>query len=107
MRWLRGIIIDITAQRQAEIARYEAEERFRKMFISAPIGLVLGEINGTELIELNPAYCRIVGISAEEIKTTGWQSLIRPNDLRKDLKLLKKFRAGGIYTVGRGNRIDQ
>ena len=96
VRWLRGIVIDITAQRQAEIARYEAEERFRKMFISAPIGLVLGEIDGPELIELNPAYCRIVGRSAEEIKTIGWQSLIHPDDLRKDLKLLKKFKSGEI-----------
>ncbi|NNE63526.1 MAG: PAS domain S-box protein, partial [Gammaproteobacteria bacterium] len=96
VRWLRGIIIDITAQKQAEIARHEAEERFRRMFVSAPIGLVLGEIDGPELIELNPAYCQIVGRNEKEIKSVGWQSLIHQDDLRKDLRLLKKFKSGEI-----------
>ena len=94
IRWLRGIVIDITAQKQAETARLEAEERFRKMFVSAPIGIVLADIESSELADINPEYCQIVGRDAEEIKSIGWQALIHPDDLRKDLKLFEQFRSG-------------
>jgi len=80
-RWLRGILIDITEQKLAEEAVKATENRFRTMFIFAPVGMILIDLKTTNLLEINPAFTKIVGRSASAIKEIGWEELTHPDDL--------------------------
>ena len=93
-RWLRGIMVDITHRKEIETRILNAEERLRNMFATAPIGLLLIDIETEGQFEMNPAYCAIVGRSSEEIKTIGWKGITHPDDIDQELKLLDKLKSG-------------
>jgi len=63
---LLGMIEDITAQRRAEDALRASEERFRRTFEAAGIGMALMDGQG-RLVEVNPAFARMHGYSPDEL----------------------------------------
>lgn len=95
-KWLSGITVDITRQKESEQAIKIAEERFRTIFMTAPVGMALNDASKGNLLEVNPSYARIVGRSIEEIKTVGWQAITHPDDLAEDQDLAKELIAGRI-----------
>lgn len=90
-RWLRGLLIDITDRKAAEETIKATESRFQTMFMAAPVGMLLIDLKTTNLLEINPAYTRIVGRSAAEIKKLGWQKLTHPDDLAENIHGLKQL----------------
>ena len=42
-----------------------SEEKLRGLFMDAPVGVVLCEMDGT-FVEVNPAYVQLTGYSADE-----------------------------------------
>jgi PAS domain S-box-containing protein len=58
---------------------HEAEARFRVAFESAPIGMALCDLDG-RFLQVNPALCRIVGRSEEELLASTWQDVTHPDD---------------------------
>ncbi len=95
-RWLRGIMVDITERKIIEDQIRKAEERFRKMFVAAPIGLILIDIESETQIEMNPAYCKIIGRDSTEMQQIGWQGITHPDDIDRERQLLKRLKAGEI-----------
>lgn len=95
-RWLRGIIVDVTEQKQIEMEVANAELRFRTIFDTAPIGMMLTDLHTDEIIAVNPAYGKFVNRDLDEIKEIGWQTLNHPDDLARDLVQLEKFKQGKI-----------
>lgn len=95
-RWLRGLLVDITQRKQAEEAIRSTESRFHTMFMAAPVGMLLIDMNTTDLLEINPAYTKIVGRSAAEIKKIGWQQLTHPDDIAENIYHLKQLQEGKI-----------
>jgi diguanylate cyclase (GGDEF)-like protein/PAS domain S-box-containing protein len=93
-RWLRGLMIDITERRETEKTARETESRFRTMFMSAPVGMLLVDLKTTNLLEINPAYTKIVGRSVAEIKKIGWQKITHPDDLAENTHNLKLLQEG-------------
>jgi hypothetical protein len=68
----------------AEVARREAELRdgaakFRAMVEASPVGIFLARTDG-QTIYANPAYLRILGLSADEALGLGWIKAIHPED---------------------------
>ncbi len=65
-------MIDITERKQAEQALRKSEQYNRLLFDLSPIGLALCRMDGS-LVDVNPAYCAIIGRSVEEtLSLTYW-----------------------------------
>ncbi|MCX7667249.1 MAG: PAS domain S-box protein, partial [Gemmataceae bacterium] len=92
-----GTIHDITERIEAtEKLRFQ-EERFRKAFDYAPIGLALVSPEGNWL-RVNKRICEIVGYSEEELLKIDFQTITHPEDLETDLNYVKQMLEGTIQT---------
>ena len=77
-----GIILsaeDISAQKHAEAASRESEEKFRNAFAEAAIGLVMAKAGGT-IVEANDAFCRLTGYPLDDLRTMRPLDLVHPED---------------------------
>ena len=88
-----GIGRDITAERQAAHELRDAEERFRKAFDQAPIGMALVSPEG-RFIRVNDELCRITGYCERDLLATTFQELTHPDDLEADLAQVLRLLAG-------------
>ncbi len=95
-RWLRGLLVDITERKNTEEIIKATEVRFKKMFMSAPVGMLIVDLITTDLLEVNPAYVNIVGRSVPEIKKNGWQKITHPDDLKENTDKLEQLQLGEI-----------
>ncbi|HXQ37195.1 MAG TPA: PAS domain S-box protein, partial [Anaerolineales bacterium] len=57
----QGILLDITAQKTAEEALRESEERFRKVFHSSPVAICITTLTEGRLLDGNYAYWELSG----------------------------------------------
>jgi PAS domain S-box-containing protein len=90
-----GIVSDISAQNRATDALLESERRFRGSFESASIGMALVAPDG-RFLEINRAFCELVGYTAEEMTTRDFQQITHPDDLALDLDYLQRTLAGEL-----------
>lgn len=83
---LIGIARDITEWEQAEDQLRENEERFRKLFKDAPIGMALV---GSDymFLNLNDAFCKMVGYTEQELMRRSFIDITHPDDVEKDVHL--------------------
>ncbi len=82
---VQGIVMDITSQKRAEAALAEREKRYRSLFDLSPSGIVLEDIKGN-MLEVNPAMCRIFGYSREELCGHNVRMLVPP-EFQKEIDL--------------------
>jgi PAS domain S-box-containing protein len=59
------VFMDITEQKQQEVAICEREEKLRSIFRVAPIGI--GLVRDRVIVEINEGACRMTGYSREEL----------------------------------------
>lgn len=57
-----------------------SEARFRGVFENAPFGICVNGPQGL-IIQVNAAFCRMLGYSQEELLDTAWADLTHPDDL--------------------------
>lgn len=80
----------ITARKEAEEALRLSEETFRAAMEHAPIGMVLVSRTGRWL-QVNPALCRLLGYSKEELLEKDFQSITYPDDLEPYVEALVRL----------------
>ncbi len=68
------IRLELGGQAVAQRARRTSEDRFRNAFLGAAIGAAVLGPNG-EFLEVNPAFCSLLGYSDEELLTVNFQAL--------------------------------
>src|SRR6516162_2951177 len=68
---------------------------FRDVFNASPIGIVVENLEGQPLF-VNPAFCSMLGFSAEEIRSKHCVDFSPPEDAEKDWALFQQLRAGSI-----------
>jgi len=61
-------------------AQKEVQELFRRVFAFAPFGICVCDING-KYLQVNEAFCSIVGYSEEELLTMSWRDLTLQEDI--------------------------
>ena len=75
-----GTILDITERKLAEDALRESEDKFKYVFdhslIAKSITLPSGEIN------VNRAFCDMLGYQPEELKKINWADISHPDDIK-------------------------
>jgi PAS domain S-box-containing protein len=90
-----GVSRDVTELKKQEAVLRESEERFRRAFDDAPIGIALVSRAGRWL-KANRALCQIIGYPESELLKTDFQSITHPDDLEKDLDLVRQVLDGRI-----------
>lgn len=88
-------IQDITTQRAAEAARREDEARIRRAFEDAAIGIAIGSPDNI-CLDVNAAFCVILGMSREELIGRSFDELTHPDDRAGQTHRLTQLRAGAI-----------
>jgi two-component system, sporulation sensor kinase A len=63
------------------------DQFFSSAFHNAPIGMCLSDIDG-HWIKVNPAFCKLIGYSEEEVLNLSFKDITHPEDL-------------GVYLVGK------
>ncbi len=58
----------------------ESEDRFRRAFESAPVGMAISTPGGRYL-QVNPALCRMLGRSHDQLLELSWRDVTHPDDL--------------------------
>ncbi len=98
-KYYQNIIRDISERRRAESQReaalkalWESEDKFRYIFDNSVVGKSItlpdGEIN------VNKAFCEMLGYSSEEMKARKWQELTYPDDVECTEKALDVILSG-------------
>jgi PAS domain S-box-containing protein len=67
----QGVVVtygDITARKQAEDALRESEEKYRNLFNNSEVGMFRVRLDGSEILEFNEKYLKILNYTAEELK---------------------------------------
>ena len=77
--------------------RKEQLELFENAFEHATIGKCLVGLEG-QFLKVNPALCRMVGYSTEELLALDFQTITHPDDLDADLGLVADLFNGKIST---------
>ena len=86
---------DITERKLSENGLRESEERFRKIFEAASIGIVI--CPPSFIFErANPAFCRMTGYSADELRSLTFTEITHPGYIKRDLENVKKVGRGDI-----------
>ena len=80
LRFIEGLNLDMTSQKQAEQALRESEERFRGTFENAAVGI--GHLDSAgQLLRVNEKCCAITGYSREELLGKNFLDLTHPDDM--------------------------
>lgn len=82
-------------QRLAEEALLKSENHFRNALEHAAIGMALVSPRG-KFTQVNHAFCDIVGYRQEELLNLTTEAITHPDDIAKDLALIKQMETGEI-----------
>lgn len=69
--YLQGVMYDITERKKIEEILRESEERYKTLFQSAAEGIVVADIETKKFYYVNPAMCKILGYTEEELLQLG------------------------------------
>lgn len=70
---------DITERKQAEEELRESEDKFKHIFDHSIIGKSITKPSGE--VQVNQAFCDILGYSSEELQKRRWQEITHPDDV--------------------------
>lgn len=83
---------DISGLRRAEANVRESEEKFRTIFENSVTGKSITGIDGS--MQVNKSFCRMVGYSPEELKSTPWKEITHPDDIRESEEIVASLVRG-------------
>jgi PAS domain S-box-containing protein len=86
------------AQRRLEVRLRRVEERYRRTFEEAPIGIVNSDPTGT-MISVNTHFCTLLGYEPEELLGRPKTVLIHPDDVVASLAAFGELCAGRQSTA--------
>lgn len=98
---------ELTLREAAEAQSRESEQRYRLIFENSMDAILLTQPDGT-ILEANPAACRLLGRSAEEITQLRREDLVDPNSPNmktaiEERALTRRF-SGELIFIGKDGR---
>ncbi len=95
---------EVAQRLEAEHELLELTGSFETAFTKAPIGMGLVALDGT-FIRVNPAFCRILGYTPEEMANVTFNEMIRPGDVEEDLLYVSRMIAGDFESFTKERRL--
>ena len=92
----KGFIHDITRHKLAEDALKESEERFRKIFEIASLGIAQVNPNTGDILLVNKYYEEITGYTVDELLSMKFPELTHPDDRAADWDIFQRAARGEI-----------
>jgi PAS domain S-box-containing protein len=86
-----AILRDIGERLAAEQKLLESEERFRKLFEDATVGICLSDLNG-QWKRLNTAFCRMLGYEEDQLLGLTWRSISLDEETHSTLAAIELLR---------------
>lgn len=84
---ISGVLLDITVQKEAQLAQQEQAE-FLRLFYELPfIGMAISAPHSTQWIQVNSQLCTILGYSRHELLQKTWADMTPQPDLDHNLAL--------------------
>jgi diguanylate cyclase (GGDEF)-like protein/PAS domain S-box-containing protein len=99
---------DLTERKETEEALKESEERFRRAFEDAPVGVAFVDLN-RRYLRVNHALCEMLGYSEEELLEKTSREITHPEDLEKSAertRLVLENEAGSSHLEKRYMHAD-
>lgn len=90
---------DIAELKHRENQLRVSEERFRGIYQHAETGLTIVDTNG-RFVDANPAYCRLLGYTLDEVKQLTVDDLIHPDDRQNTITDFENIRTGRDLVLG-------
>ena len=81
---------DISERKQTEARLRTSEERFHSAFAHASAGLFITDLEG-RFLEVNRAFCQMLGRDEAELLGTPYQSVTHADDLQRDQEVLGRL----------------
>src|ERR1700722_3709657 len=80
LRFIEGLNLDMTRQKQAEERLRESEQRFRGTFENAAVGIGHRHLDG-RFLRVNQKFCNILGYARDELLQLTGPGITHPDDL--------------------------
>lgn len=94
-RYYVCVVRDIADRKKATEALRRSELLFRKVFTHASTGIAITDWAGC-FEQCNPAYCRLVGYTEDELKHIDFSTLIHPDDLEANMLQMERLTSGKV-----------
>lgn len=72
------------------------QEKFRAMFERAAIGMGRVSFHDARWIDVNEAFCRMLGYSVAEMRSMPWPQITHPDDVDLDMVPFRRMAAGEL-----------
>ncbi len=89
----RGVVYDLTAEREMRTALKESEARFQKFFEEAPLGIILLSPSGT-IVDSNAMFAHMLGTTIKKIERKQFDSLIDAGDKDRVMSAVSRIDEG-------------
>ncbi|MDX1932336.1 MAG: PAS domain S-box protein [Capsulimonadales bacterium] len=100
---LSHLLANAFERRRIDSARRESEERFRRTFEQAAVGIAHVAPDG-RFLRVNQRLCDIVGYSRDVLLARAFQEITHPDDLDKDVSFTRRLLSGEIATYSMEKR---
>ncbi|MCX6281243.1 MAG: PAS domain S-box protein [Bacteroidetes bacterium] len=83
---------EITGNKRTEDSLHESEDKFKYVFDYSITGKSITYLSGE--MDMNKAFCEMVGYKKEELRNRRWQELTHPDDIEINQKAIDTLVAG-------------